>query len=193
MNLFRNSSFGWCQYSLSGYQQFSSNKSAVVAGSTSKYHSQISNSLIQKKSISHSQWKRPATAEYPEKFFGSLVCFSLWNQDKWCSAKKADQCHSMVSREWQGKPMPHSTVHCLLGYISTLSKHHVVSEASTLSKHMLSFQAASRKTPCVCFSARHPLIKQFPKEHHMAQLSLQRNQKSPLHSPIRCVRSYTVS
>ena len=62
------------------------------------------------------------------------------------------------------------------------------------------FQAASRKTGCICShqkilshvcfsktsshvsaSAKHPLIRQFPEKHHMAQLSLQRNQKFPLH------------
>jgi stalled ribosome alternative rescue factor ArfA len=41
---------------------------------------------------------------------------------------------------------------------------------------------------CVCFSktshvsalVKHPLIRQLPEKHHMAQPSLQRNQKCPL-------------
>jgi hypothetical protein len=62
-----------------------------------------------------------------------------------------------------------------------ITKHHV----PTLAKcHMSFFQAASRKTclfsatilQCVSL-AKHPLIK-----YHVAQLSLQRNQKFPLHT-----------
>jgi hypothetical protein len=63
------------------------------------------------------------------------------------------------------------------------------------------FQAASRKTGCICShqkilshvcfsktssdvsaSAKHPLIRQFPEKHHMIQLGLQRNHKFPLHN-----------
>jgi hypothetical protein len=38
-------------------------------------------------------------------------------------------------------------------------------------------------TTCL-FSAKHPLISQFPEKHSTIQLSLQRHQKFPLHSPL---------
>lgn len=70
----------------------------------------------------------------------------------------------------QGKPIPHSIIHCLLFYIYTLSKRHLFSQVATLRKyHMLFFQATSRKTPRVCpqqnilscewFSKKHPFIR----------------------------------
>ena len=96
-----------------------------------------------------------------------------------------------TSKEWQGEPMPHSVVHCLLGYIYILSKYHVSSQAPAPAKHpMPLFQAASIKTPCVCSQQCLPmcLLQQsihsydsFPEKYHMTQLSLQRNQKFPLH------------
>jgi hypothetical protein len=59
---------------------------------------------------------------------------------------------------------------------------------------MFTHQAASRKTPPVCSqqntlshmsaSAKHPLTRQLPEKHHMAQLGLQGNQKFPLHMPV---------
>jgi hypothetical protein len=42
MDLFRNSSLMWIQLALSGYQKFTSHKSAVAAWSTWKHHPQIS-------------------------------------------------------------------------------------------------------------------------------------------------------
>jgi hypothetical protein len=74
----------------------------------------------------------------------------------------------MTSKEWEGEPIPHSIVHSLLGYISTLSKHHMFSQTSALAQHHMPFsQAASRKTPhvdsqqniltCVCFSKKNVL------------------------------------
>jgi hypothetical protein len=87
-------------------------------------------------------------------------------------------------QEVQREPIPHSVVHCLLGYIYTLSKHHVFSQESAPAKHHMPFsQAASRKTrrlfsakypPTYLLQQKHPLIRQFPEKHHMAQLSLQR-------------------
>lgn len=56
-----------------------------------------------------------------------------------------------TSKEQQGEPILHSSVHCLLGYIYPLSKHHVSTQASALPKyHMPLFQAASRKILHVC-------------------------------------------
>jgi hypothetical protein len=63
---------------------------------------------------------------------------------------KVNQCHSIVSED-QSMARPHCISHCLLGYIYTLSKHHVFSQASSLAKeHTPFFQAASRKTPHFC-------------------------------------------
>jgi hypothetical protein len=54
----------------------------------------------------------------------------------------------MTSNGWQGEPIPYSIVHCLLGYIYTLSKHHTFSQASALAKHHIPlFQAAFIETP----------------------------------------------
>jgi hypothetical protein len=38
----------------------------------------------------------------------------------------------MSSKKWQGKPIPYSVLHCLLGYIYTFSKHHMFSQVSAL-------------------------------------------------------------
>jgi hypothetical protein len=61
---------------------------------------------------------------------------------------KVSQCHSIfadqyqqsprkTSKEWQGEPMLHSVLHCLLGYIYTFSKHHMFSQVSALVKHYM--------------------------------------------------------
>jgi hypothetical protein len=63
-------------------------------------------------------------------------------------ARQANATASLAktSKEWQGKPVPQRVMHCLLGYIYTLSKHHVFSQASALTKHHIPVsQAASRK------------------------------------------------
>jgi hypothetical protein len=61
------------------------------------------------------------------------------------------QSPTKTSKDWQGEPIPHSIVHYRLGYTYALSKYHVFSQVSTLAKHHVPlFQAASRKTPCVC-------------------------------------------
>ena len=70
-----------------------------------------------------------------QKFFGAFL--SMMSQKM------------MISKEWQGEPMPHS-IQCPFGYIYIL---HMFSQASALAKHHMSFfQAASRKTLCL-FSA----------------------------------------
>ena len=97
------------------------------------------------------------------------------------SKDQHQQSPMKIIKEWQGIPMPHRVVPCLLGYIYLLSKHHVFSQAFILAKHhMLFIQAASRETPRVCSQQKHSLIRQFPEKHHMTQLSFQRNQKFPL-------------
>jgi hypothetical protein len=59
----------------------------------------------------------------------------------------------MTSKEWQSEVILHSVIHCLLGYIYTLSEHHMFSQESALAKH------------------RMPLSRQFPVKHHMPVLS----------------------
>lgn len=141
MDLFRNSSLEWIQSILSRSQQFSSHKSAAVARSTHKHHSRISNgSLIQKKPWGSANWPDEISKklmEQNQKFFGAFLSMKSWK--------------TVVSKEWQGKPIPHSVLHCLLGYIYALFKHHMFSQVSAVAKHhMPPFQVASRKTPCLC-------------------------------------------
>ena len=113
--------------------------------------------------------------EYHQKFF---VHFSLWSH-KWLPVKKATQTPANFSKA-QRRPAKsskasqcHGTIHYLLGYTYTLSKHHMSSQASTVVKHhMPFFQVASWKTPpvCsqqnilpqVCFRKENPVIRQFP-------------------------------
>jgi hypothetical protein len=54
------------------------------------------------------------------------------------------------AKDLQTIPIPHSIIHCLLGYIYTLSRHHMFSQTSSQSKyHMPLFHPASSKTPHV--------------------------------------------
>jgi hypothetical protein len=77
----------------------------------------------------------------------------------------------MISKAWQGKLLPPSIVHCPLGYIYTLSKHHVFSQVSALAKHHTPlFQAASRKNTMCLLQQNHPLIRQFPEKYYMTQV-----------------------
>lgn len=84
-------------------------------------------------------------------------------------------------------------VHCWVA----LSKHHVRFHASVLAKHHISFfLAASRKTPHVCsqqnilpwvYLSKISSHKTVSRNHHMAWLSIQRNQKFPRHTPFHDV------
>ena len=79
--------------------------------------------------------------------------------------------------------------HCLLDYTYILSKHPVFSQASTLAKQHMPF---SRKLPekhHVSVFSKTSAPKTVSRKHHMTQLSLQRNQKFPLH--ICCSKSPT--
>jgi hypothetical protein len=112
--------------------------------------------------ISPSPWKwQEATGTSPEVFG---VFLSMTNNE--C---KAEQYHSIfskdqyqqspmkISKEYQGKPMPYSIVHCLLGYIYLLCKHHVFPQAFNLAKlsHAL-FLGSFQKSITYLFSAKHP-------------------------------------
>ena len=133
-----------------------------------KHQTWISNSsLIQKKpwGSTKSSWVHESFKKqlgYHEK---SLDIFSLLSHDKWKSVK--------TSKALQGKPMQEHR-HCLLGSTYILSKLHISPQVSALAKHPFMLSA----------SAKHPLIRQLLEKHHMTQLSLQRNQKCPLHSPL---------
>jgi hypothetical protein len=78
-------------------------------------------------------------------------------------------------------------VHCLLGYIYTLFKRHVFSQASTLARHHMPFFPGCFQENTTClFSTNHPptcllhkkrpLIRQFSEKN----MSLQRSQKFAL-------------
>ena len=95
-------------------------------------------------------------ARRSRKFFGAFL------------AMKSQQ--AKTSKALQGKPMQEHR-HCLLGSTYILSKLHISPQVSALAKHPFMLSA----------SAKHPLIRQLPEKHHMTQLSLQRNQKFPLH------------
>ena len=130
--------WGRFQSSLSGYHQFTSHKSAAVAWSTHKHHSQINweemTRFCQLAQV-HRNSKKPP--EHHKKFFGVFFSKTSWQM--------------MTSKELQGESIPHSPAHCLLGYTYTLSKHHTSFQASTWAKYHMPFvQAASRKTPHVC-------------------------------------------
>jgi hypothetical protein len=59
----------------------------------------------------------------------------------------------VTSKEWQGEPIPHRIVQYLLGYIYTLPKHYILSQASTAAKyHMLFSRLHPGKYPHVCLS-----------------------------------------
>ena len=66
--------------------------------------------------------------------------------DSIISEDQHQQSPTMTSKEWQDKAIPHSILHCLLGYFYTLCKHHTFFQASTLAKHhMCFFEIASKK------------------------------------------------
>jgi hypothetical protein len=61
------------------------------------------------------------------------------DQQKWPvkltphNAINEDECQQALtktSKEWQGEPIPQTIANCLFGYIYTLSKHHLFSQAS---------------------------------------------------------------
>lgn len=77
----------------------------------------------------------------PAEGFGAFLFMQL-QQAKIGEEIKVNQCQS--------------TIHCLLGYAYTLSKHHMSSRVSGPAKHHVPFhQAASRERPRVC--SQHPL------------------------------------
>ena len=76
-------------------------------------------------------------------------------------------------QEVQREPIPHSVVHCLLGYIYILSKHHMFSQASVLAKHYKPPFSGSFQKNTTC------LLQQ--NTWHNQLYGLQRNQKFPLH------------
>ena len=61
------------------------------------------------------------------------------------------QSQMMTNKERQGIQILSAIICHPLGHINSLSEDHMISHASSLTKHHIPFfQAASRKTPCVC-------------------------------------------
>ena len=93
----------------------------------------------------------------------------------------------MTSKEWQGEPIPQVivlvfvVVHSRFGlYLYPFQTFHILSSfCSSKMSHALFPGYFPKNTTCI-FLAKYPLLRQFPEKHHMAQLSLQRNQKFPL-------------
>jgi hypothetical protein len=84
------------------------------------------------------KWQEAAGT--PPEVFGTLV--SMKSHQK------------INTKEWQGVPISLTImIHCPLGYIYTLSKHPVFSQASALAKHPM------------------PFARLTPEKHHMSDLS----------------------
>ena len=84
-----------------------------------------------------------------------------------------------VIKELQGKPMPeHRPLSVGLYFYSFLTSCVLSGICSSKTPHALlpgSIQHLfSAKYPRVSASAKHPLIRQFPEQHHMVPLSLQK-------------------
>ena len=106
MDLFRNSSLGQFQSSLSGYQQFNSHKPAGAAQHICKHYSQISNAIsIQKKTQGSVNYPEPMEVARSHQNITTsfMVYFSLWSHSKWWSVGKGkvNQRHSIISAEQQ--------------------------------------------------------------------------------------------
>jgi hypothetical protein len=95
------------------------------------------------------QW--PKSTDYHQKFFVGISMKSQQMtkcyQQRSVSAKPNDDQQSGKANQC------YSVTHCLLGYIHTLSKHHVLSQASALAKHHM------------------PFSRQLPEKHHKSPLS----------------------
>lgn len=155
--MFRYFSLEQIQSVLSGYQQFSSHESVVVAQSTCKHHSQQQVHLIQKKPQGSAY--QPESSEVARSRSTSLYEV-ITNDDQRRMVRHTNTTHHSQQRsatakpnedqqKWQSVPIPSSLIHCPLGQMYILSKLHVFSQAFSLA-NMPFLQAASRKTPCVC-------------------------------------------
>ena len=141
---------------------------------------------------------QPGSVETARSFWNTtrsfLVHFSLWSHNKWWPAKsgKAYKYHPALSakisiNKAQWKPAKNdkayqyhpSIIHCPLGYIYILSKHHVFSQASTLAKtsHALfpgclqkNLSVFSKTSSHVSASAKTSSHKTVSRKHHMTQL-----------------------
>jgi hypothetical protein len=152
-------------------------------------------------SIGPSLWKQQEAGIWREILWCIFLYEVTRNDEQWRRQGKP-MPHSVVSedhhpksptkpsKDWQDKPMPHSVVHCLLGYIYTLSKHHVSSQVSAPwnitrpfsrqlpEKHYVSILS---KTSSICLPQQNILsYDNFHKSITWYNLSLQRNQKFPL-------------
>jgi hypothetical protein len=61
-----------------------------------------------------------------------------------------------TSKEWQGEPIPHSTIHCLLGYIYPFQTSQVLSSVHSSETSHSSFLGSFQKNTTCPFSAKHP-------------------------------------
>ena len=140
MDLFENTSLGRIQSVLSEYQQFSSHKSAVAARPTGKHHSRTSNgSLIQKKLGGSANWPESTEeARTPPEVLWCVSLYKITTNDQQRVARRTNTTqHHPLSVGLYSYPFQTS---CVLS-VSTLAKN-----------LMPSVQAASRNTPCACFS-----------------------------------------
>lgn len=115
-----------------------------------------------------------------------LRCFSLYKVLKsWqmmiIEEGKVNQCNRFITEDQyqqsptrnsraKDKPVPHSVIYCLLGYIYKLSKHHMFPQVSTLAKYHIPFFRRTQINTICLFSAKYPrlcllLVMQFPVKH----------------------------
>ena len=150
------------------YQQFSSHKSEVIVCSTPKHHSQVSDSpLFQKKQGGSANRTKSVHQEAvrPPKVLCSMKLWQMTiskedNVNRYCQCHQQGTMSTKPKKSQQRVARQTNAIHCLLSYISTLSKPHVFSQESTIGKHhMPSFQTALRKTPHV--SSRQNILSFF--------------------------------
>ena len=89
--------------------------------------------------------------EHHNKFFGKFL--STKSQQTMISTEgKANQYHSVISEDQLREAMLQSIIHCLLGYIYTLSKYHVFPYVATKTSCALIPSSFYTNTICL-FSA----------------------------------------
>lgn len=125
--------------------------------------------------------------EYHRKFPGMFLPMKS-RQAKISKESKANQCKDVIIKAQQRparrtnaralstihwvilKPFPNIT--CLSGVCSSKSPHAL--SPGNFPKYTTCLFSA-KHTPKCLLQQKHPLIRQFPEEHHMTQLSLQQN------------------
>lgn len=215
MSQIRNSSLARFQFLLSVYQQIQVtqiNSSSSVHSKTSLRNQQQQFDPKETARLCQSAWVHGSGKKWPE-YRSFLVHFFLWSQKR-RQGKTLPKCY-----QWRGAsakatgdqkrvtrwPVPHSLIHCRLGYIYTFSKHCMFSQAFTLAKqhvplsrqllekHHVSVliktsshvSASVKPSLYMSVSSKHALTRESSEKYRMTPLSLQRNQKFPFQPSVK--------